>query len=256
MSFTNPNVKISPWKKKLLIIMRISLLLLGSSIIIFGSGGTKVFGLMTLLALGVIYLPTLFNRKHLQIIPVEVEILFLVVVILEYILGNTFGLYGRIDNYDKFMHFTIPMIVALSGMMFMYTAYLYGRIRTSYWIMAFLIVMVTLGIGALLELVEYFYDNFLYLHISHVFPTGLTQGSPTMDPLTDTMYDLFTDLIGGIAGALLGVVLIKRAEKKGKCVDWVDGIAHFEGLKNEDEANNEKSLPDNEKSCKLEETKK
>ena len=163
-------------------------------------------------------------------------------VILEYILGNTLGLYGLIDNYDKFMHFTIPMIVALTGMMFMYTAYVYGRLKTSLPIMAFLIVLVTLGIGAILELVEYFYDAFLYFHISHVLPTGLTQGSPTMDPLADTMADLFTDLMGGIAGAIIGIFLIIRAKKKGKCIEWVDGIAKL-GLKDEKSNETESSPP-------------
>jgi len=246
MSFLDPKAMVSKWKKRLLIIMRLTLLILGSSIIIFGAGGTKVFGMMALLALAVIYLPTVFDRKHLQIIPVEVEILFLAVVILEYILGNTLGFYGLIDNYDKFMHFTIPLIVALTGMMFMYTAYVYGRLKTSLPIMAFLIVLVTLGIGAILELLEYFYDNFLYLYISHLLPTGLTQGSPIMNPLEDTMADLFTDLMGGIAGAIIGIFLIKRAEKKGKCVDWVNGIAKL-GMQDEESGENESSS----KTCNL-----
>jgi hypothetical protein len=231
MSYTNPLARVSPWKKNLLRIMRITLLILGISILILGSGGTKVFGIMTLLALGVIYLPTLLNKEHLQVIPVEVEILFLLVVIFEYILGNTFGLYGKIPHYDNFMHFTIPLIVALIGMMFLYTAYVYGKLKTSLKIMAFLIVIITIGIGGILEMVEYGYDNVIYPHIDDVFPTGLTQGSSTQNPLDDTMNDLFTDALGGIFGAVLGVWLIKRAEKKGQCMEWVDEFAQLEGFK-------------------------
>ena len=70
MSFLDPKAMVSRWKKRLLIVMRLTLLILGSSIVIFGAGGTKVFGIMALLALAVIYLPTVFDRKHLQIIPV------------------------------------------------------------------------------------------------------------------------------------------------------------------------------------------
>ena len=236
MSFINPIIKnISPWKRTLLIIMRVLILILGISIVIFGVGGTKVFGIMALLALTIIYLPTLLNKNHLQLIPVEVEIMFLLVVIMEYVLGNTFGLYGRIPHYDSFMHFTIPMMVSLIGMMFMYTAYIYGRIKTRLVIMAFLIILITIGIGGILEMVEYFYDQFLYVHISHVMPTGLTQGSPTQNPLDDTMTDLFTDAIGGIIGAFIGVILIKRAEKKGQCMEWVDQFARLEGFKDESE---------------------
>ncbi|MGC9517422.1 MAG: hypothetical protein ACP5C3_06985 [Methanomicrobiales archaeon] len=152
------------------------------------------------------------------------------------------------------MHFTIPLIVALTGMMFLYTAYVYGRLKTSLPIMAFLIVLVTLGIGAILELVEYFYDAFLYIQIAHFMPTGLTQGSPTMDAVMDTMADLFTDLIGGIAGAIIGIFLIKRAEKNGKCVDWVNGIAKMEGLDNDD--NSSVEMGKISKTCDLEEIEK
>ena len=80
MSFTNPSLKnISSWKRNLLILMRLMILGFGILIFIFGVGGTKVFGIMALLALGIIYLPTLLNKNHMQVIPVEVEILFLIV---------------------------------------------------------------------------------------------------------------------------------------------------------------------------------
>jgi uncharacterized membrane protein YjdF len=209
----------SSWKLKLLTSIRILLVLMGVIIVVFGAGGTKVFGLITLIAVAVVYLPAL-----------EIEILFLTVVALEYILGNTLGLYGRIAYYDKFMHFTVPFIVALIGMMLIYTAYVYGKIRTSLLIMAFLIVFVTLGLGALLELVEYGYDHYLYQHIEHVLPTGPTQGSPVMDPLADTMFDLLTDLLGGVFGAVTGVILVRRAERKNYCLEWVDDVARFEGI--------------------------
>ncbi|HIH64609.1 MAG: hypothetical protein PWP32_1160 [Methanothermobacter sp.] len=220
----------SSWKLKLLTSIRILLVLMGVIIVVFGAGGTKVFGLITLIAVAVVYLPALRHPHGLRVIPVEIEILFLTVVALEYILGNTLGLYGRIAYYDKFMHFTVPFIVALIGMMLIYTAYVYGKIRTSLLIMAFLIVFVTLGLGALLELVEYGYDHYLYQHIEHVLPTGPTQGSPVMDPLADTMFDLLTDLLGGVFGAVTGVILVRRAERKNYCLEWVDDVARFEGI--------------------------
>ncbi len=232
MSFTNPSVKnISAWKKNLLKLMRIFILIMGIIIVVFGVGGTKVFGIMALLALLIIYLPNFLNPNHTQIIPVEVEIMFLVVVTLEYVLGNTFGLYGKIPHYDDFMHLTVPLMVSLIGMMFLYTAYIYGKIRASLALMAGLIILITIGIGGILEMVEYSYDSFIYSHISHVLPTGLTQGSLTQNPLDDTMSDLFTDALGGIIGALIGVFFIRRAEKKGQCIEWVDEFAELEGLK-------------------------
>ena len=224
----------SSWKIKLLTSIRIILVVMGVIIVVFGAGGTKVFGLITLIAVLVVYIPAMRHPHGLSVIPVEIEILFLTVVAMEYILGNTFGLYGRIAYYDKFMHFTVPFIVALIGMMLIYTAYVYGKIRTSLLIMAFLIVFVTLGLGALLELVEYGYDQYLYQYIEHFLPTGPTQGSPVMDPLEDTMFDLLTDLLGGILGAVTGVIFVKRAERKNYCLEWVNGVARLEGI-NEDE---------------------
>ncbi|MDO8869583.1 MAG: hypothetical protein Q7V10_02415 [Methanobacteriaceae archaeon] len=232
MSFTNPSVKnISAWKKNLLKLMRIFILIMGITIVIFGVGGIKVFGIMALIALLIIYLPNFLNPQHKQVIPVEVEIMFLVVVTLEYVLGNTFGLYGKIPHYDDFMHLTVPLMVSLIGMMFLYTAYIYGKIRASLALMACLIILITIGIGGILEMVEYSYDNFIYSHISQVLPTGLTQGSLTQNPLDDTMSDLFTDALGGIIGALIGIFFIRRAEKKGQCIEWVDEFAELEGLK-------------------------
>ncbi|QHN06337.1 hypothetical protein FZP57_04130 [Methanothermobacter sp. THM-1] len=230
---TCPDTK-SGWKQKLLTLMRISLVIMGLIIVIFGVRGIKVFGIMTLIAVAIIYLPALRHPMRMNIIPVEIEILFLTVVTLEYILGNTFGFYGRIHYYDKFMHFTVPFILGLIGVMFMYTAYVYGKIKTSLPIMVFLIVFVTLGLGALLEIIEYTYDNLLYQYIEHFMPTGPTQGSPTMSPLDDTMFDLMTDLAGGIFGALAGVLIIRRAEKKNYCLDLVTEIAELEGLKREE----------------------
>lgn len=231
MSFFDPQTSVSPWKKNLLRAMRLTLLILGIMIVVFGVGGTKVFGIMALIGLGLIYVPTLLNKDHLQVIPVEIEILFLLVLVFEYVLGNTFGLYGLIPHYDNFMHFTVPLIVALIGMMFMYTAYIYGHIKTSLKIMAILIVLITIGIGGILEMVEYTYDSAIYPQIDVYLPTGLTQGSPTQSPLDDTMNDLFTDALGGIAGAIIGILLIQRAIKRGQCLEWVDEFAEIEGFK-------------------------
>jgi hypothetical protein len=45
------------------------------------------------------------------------------------------------------------------------------------------------------------------------------------------MNDLFTDTAGGIVGALLGVLLIRRAEKKGEHWKVVDSIEKMGWIK-------------------------
>ncbi|HIH70837.1 MAG TPA: hypothetical protein HA301_02105, partial [Methanothermobacter thermautotrophicus] len=61
----------SSWKLKLLTSIRILLVLMGVIIVVFGAGGTKVFGLITLIAVAVVYLPALRHPHGLRVIPVE-----------------------------------------------------------------------------------------------------------------------------------------------------------------------------------------
>jgi hypothetical protein len=109
-------------------------------------------------------------------------------------------------------------------MMIIYTFYALGRLQASLGVMMFMIIMITMGLGAILELVEFFYDQILYPLIGVWLPTGITQGSMLAPPLQDTMEDLLTDLIGAILGSLLGVWLIKRAEKAGQEPELVEEI--------------------------------
>jgi hypothetical protein len=68
----------------------------------------------------------------------------------------------------------------------------------------------TLGIGALWEIVEYGSDQLLYGNIASI---QKQQGSPTLDPLDDTMIDLIADLAGGIAGAIFGGLYIRYSHR-------------------------------------------
>ena len=118
--------------------------------------------------------------------------------------------------YDNFHALHAAIVLALIGMMVIYTMYFYGKIKASYGAMAFIIVMVTIGFGAALEM-----GNIPMTHTCCQGPlgdiTGNTQmqGSPTQDAHDDTMNDLITDHLGAIAGAAIGVWLIRRNDKKG-----------------------------------------
>jgi len=100
--------------------------------------------------------------------------------------------------------------------MAVYTMYFYGKLKASVRGMAILIVIVTIGFGAMLEMGEYTYDKYLsHTVIGEITGNTQMQGSPTQNAIDDTMNDLFTDTAGGIVGALLGVYFIRRAEKHG-----------------------------------------
>lgn len=219
MSFLNPEEKdVNHFERTVLIIMRVFLLIAGIYITIFGgiNGSERIFGVLILFALLMINAPAFFTRHKIRAIPIEIELLILFMVLFELVGGDALGLYVKLPYYDNFMHFMLPLYVALIGMMAVYTMYYYGRLKASYWEMAILIVIVTIGFGAMLEMGEYTYDTFLSKGpVGQITGNTQMQGSPTQNAIDDTMNDLFTDTLGGIVGAVLGVYFIRRAEKHG-----------------------------------------
>ncbi len=220
MSYFNPDKdKMSPLQRNLLRLLRIFLLVSGIFILIFGgaNGAERIFGLLILVALAIINAPAFITRGKIRAIPVEIELILLAMVLFELVGGDALGLYVKLPHYDNFMHFMLPLFLALIGMMVVYTMYYYGKLQASYGVMAFIIIIMTIGFGAILEMGEYTYDTYLSQGpLGEITGNTQMQGSPTQDPLDDTMNDFFTDTAGGIVGAALGVWLIRRNEKKGE----------------------------------------
>lgn len=233
MSFFNPDKdKMSPLQRNLLRIMRVFLLIAGIYITIFGgaNGAERIFGILILVALAIINAPAFITRNRIRALPVEIELLLLAMVLFELVGGDALGLYVKLPHYDNFMHFMLPLYIALIGMMLVYTMYYYGRLKASLAEMAILIVIVTIGLGGVLEMGEYTYDKYLSQGpIGQITGNTQMQGSPTQDALDDTMNDLFTDTAGGIVGALIGVLLIRRSEKKGEHWKVADEIEKMGG---------------------------
>ena len=220
MSYLNPDKdNMSPLQRNLIRLLRIFLLISGIYITVFGgaNGAERIFGILILIALAIINAPAFFTKGKVRAIPIEIELILLSMVLFELVGGDALGLYVKLPYYDNFMHFMLPLYLALIGMMVIYTMYYYGKIKASYGAMAFIIIMVTLGFGAALEIVEYTYDNYLASGpLGSITGNTQMQGSPTQDAHDDTMNDLLTDTAGAIVGAGIGVWLIRRNEKKGE----------------------------------------
>nr|WP_243686883.1 hypothetical protein [Methanobacterium formicicum] len=90
-------------------------------------------------------------------------------------MADAYNFYSLIPYYDKFMHLLVSFIVGIVGMMIIYTFYALGKLQASTGVMFSLIVLITMGLGAGLEMAEYFYDQILYPLIGPYLPTGLTQ---------------------------------------------------------------------------------
>jgi hypothetical protein len=193
--------------------LRIFLILFGIYEIIFGFA---VFGIMILFAVLLILLPAILTRQH-TFIPLELEILFLLIVTLEYVIANSLGFYWKFEYYDKFQHALVPTITSFIGILLVYIGYRLGKLRASYTMAWVIIVLMTIGIGGILEVIEYCYDQFIGPATNFYISRGvLTQGSPILDPFTDTMTDLMLDIVGAIIGATFGVWLLIRHEKSSK----------------------------------------
>lgn len=197
--------------------------------------GEVFFGFLALLALTILLVPRFFTKNKICVVPVDIEILFLIVIFFELILADAYSFYSRVPYYDKFMHLLISFIVGLVGMVIIYTFYALGKLQASTGVMFALIVLITMGLGAGLEMGEYFYDQILYPLIGPYLPTGLTQGSMVASPLADTMEDLFVDTLGGILGAAIGIILIKREEKRGRELEMLDDLESLAGGNSEDD---------------------
>jgi hypothetical protein len=220
---------VQPWKRYLRWIFRLVISIAAVYEILFG--GQKFFGSIALLALTILILPRFFTRNRICLIPVEIEILFLMVVFLELILADANSFYSKIPYYDKFMHSLVSMIIGLIGMMIIYTFYALDKLKASTAVMFAIIVLITIGMGAILEMVEFIYDQLLYPIVGQYLPTGLTQGSMASSAFIDTMEDLYFDTLGGILGAALGVFFISRAKNRGEHLELVDEIEVLAGDK-------------------------
>ena len=219
MSYLNPDKNsMSSLQRNLLRLMRIFLLIFGIYIVVTGgaNGTERIFGWLILVALVIINAPSFFTRGRIRALPVEIELLLLAMVIFELVGGDALGLYVKLPYYDNFMHIMLPLYIALIGMMVVYTMYYYGKLKASFATMAFIIIIMTIGFGAVLEMGEYTYDKYLSNGpIGQITGNTQMQGSPTQSPLDDTMNDFFMDTIGGIIGAGIGILLIRRNERNG-----------------------------------------
>ncbi len=223
---------IPSWKKYLRGLLRIIILINAVYKII---AGEVFFGILALLALIILVTPWFFTKHRICVVPIDIEILFLVVVFFELIVADAYSFYSLVPYYDKFMHLLVSFVVGLVGMVIIYTFYALGKLQASTGVMFALIVLITMGLGAGLEMAEYFYDHALYPLIGSYLPTGLTQGSMVASPLADTMEDLFVDTLGGVLGAAIGIILIKREEKKGRELEMLDELETLASGNGEDE---------------------
>jgi hypothetical protein len=196
------------WHAPVLLVLRSLTISVGLYQLLFGEHIIGIFMLLSVLA---IFLPSLITRHYIRFIPREFEILLFLIVILQFVIGESLRFYYIVPYYDKFVHVSLPLFIGLMGFMLAYALSVTNRLKISVAPLVVLIVLFTLGIGAIWEIMEYLHDTVIYPYFDWL---GKAQGSLTEDPFSDTMHDLIADLVGGIFGAVIGLRYIQSERGK------------------------------------------
>lgn len=171
--------------------------------------GDLLYGSFCLVALAITLVPAIRARRIDAGVPLEIELVLLWFMVTDMTFGNWLGLY-RIAWYDKALHLSSSILIALVGFLAIYILHLTHGTRFHPWLDALAILLVTLGVGALWEIAEYGVDQLFARH---------TQAAPNFGPHDDTMFDLMMDGLGGVIGAFLGPRYIRYSRRSGAIVD-------------------------------------
>ncbi len=190
-----------PWEIRIAWLLRALILATGA---IHLMEGAVLLGLLCLGALALILSPSLVARSTRLTIPVEIELFVLWWLVTDMTLGRFLDLYGTLPFYDKVIHFGNSGLLAIISFLAIYALRMTCRIRIGFVLNMTAIFLLTLGAGALWEIVEFGTDAAL---------GAGAQGSPVMAPLEDTMWDLIVDGLGGLLGGLLGALYMRRSKR-------------------------------------------
>ncbi|MAU23755.1 MAG: hypothetical protein CMH13_24945 [Martelella sp.] len=196
------------WEIRLAWIMRALILATGTFHLLQSE---VLYGLLCFSALALILAPSLVAHSTRLTIPVEIELFVLWWLVTDMTLGRFLDLYGTLPFYDKAIHFGNSGLLAIISFLAIYALKMTCRIRTGFVLNLTGIFLLTLGAGALWEIVEFGIDA--------VLNSGM-QGSPVLAPLEDTMWDLIVDGMGGLFGGLLGALYMRgsrRSLSRWKC---------------------------------------
>lgn len=172
--------------------------------------GKYTYALLCAAVIALLVAPPLLARTSRANMPVEVELASLWAAVSDMTLGRLAGLYVGTAWFDKVLHFGNSMLIGLLAFLIVYALQFTGRLRTSAVVNGLVILLLSLGIGALWEIAEYVADL--------AFQEG-AQGSPTMGGLDDTMWDLILDGSGGLLGGILGSFYLHWSKRTARRIE-------------------------------------
>ncbi|MBN20965.1 MAG: hypothetical protein CL678_06710 [Bdellovibrionaceae bacterium] len=180
--------------------------------------GAWLYSILCFFALVLMLTPPLLAKTNQVNVPLELELLVLWWLVTDMTFGRLGGLYSTSVWYDKAIHFGNSGLLGIAAFLSIYALKMIGRIHTGYFLNVLAIFLMTLGMGAFWEILEYVTDFF--------FHQG-AQGSPLLAPLADTMWDLILDGIGGLLGGVLGAWYMQKSKRSmirwKKFAELIDG---------------------------------
>lgn len=143
-------------------------------------------------------------RSSAANLPFEMELVLLWWLVSDMTLGRLGTLYDTSLWYDKALHLGNSVFVGMLGFLAVYVLHFTGKFSARKLVTGIMIVLLTLGVGAFWEILEYMADGF--------FAKGV-QSSPLLAPLDDTMWDLILDGVGGVIGGVLGPIYMRHSKR-------------------------------------------
>ena len=152
--------------------------------------------LISFLALILIFLPYMFEKRYQIDLPVEFEFAIVLFVYGSLFLGEVQGFYLRYWWWDIFLHGLAGVALAFIGFVILFILYRKEKIRASPWIVAIFTLAFGLALGALWEIFEFMMDQ--------LFGFSMQKSG-----LIDTMGDLLVDFFGALFVSIIGFLYIR-----------------------------------------------
>jgi len=149
-----------------------------------------------LIILFLTFLPLLFERKTKINLPLDFELVIILLLYASLFLGEVGDYYARFWWWDLLLHGFSSVAVGFAGFLILYILYEKNRLEAKpIWICVFTFTF-AVAAGALWEIFEFFMDQ--------AFGTNMQKSG-----LLDTMWDMMVDGIGALITSFIGYFYLK-----------------------------------------------
>jgi hypothetical protein len=152
--------------------------------------------LISVLALFLMFIPTLFERRTKIDLPVEFEILTVLFIYATLFLGEVHGYYTRFWWWDALLHAGSGIALGFVGFMLLFSLYKTKKLQAKPWLIAVFGFCFALALGAMWEIYEFAMDQIFGLNMQK-------------SGIIDTMWDLIVDAVGAALVSIIGFIYMK-----------------------------------------------